>query len=104
MYAEAAGFDSLGVGGTHGDAMREASGTIIGGGTPKEQFLGDEVSATGAFNILGQKTKSGMADIGTTGYGCNQLIWRAGRVVPVANKVQPRAYGVLACVYLGIPK
>lgn len=32
------------------------------------------------------------------------IAFDASRVVPTANKNQPRAWGALACVYLGAPK
>ena len=31
----------------------------------------------------------------------NKTFYTKSRIVPIANKIQPRAWGVLACVYLG---
>ena len=104
MYAEAAGFDSLGVGGTHGDAGREiaaamhlgsminaiASGVVTIGGTGA---LYGEPTQNASYLALG----SGSA------IASNKAFFSAARVIPVANKIQPRAWGSLACVYLGAP-
>ena len=95
MYAEAAGFDSLGVGGAHGDGIRNITGSIGG------VIIYNLHQVTGALyigsNALNQISQNGNTQGGTTIYT------DAGRVVPVANKNQPRAWGALACVYLGPP-
>lgn len=89
MYAEAAGFDSLDVGGAHGDAIREISGQATG------RF--NIESANGAFFRYSSSLWQG-------GYGGAGLGLDISRIVPTANKNQPRAWGALACVYLGAPK
>ena len=97
MYAEAAGFDSLGVGGVHGDAIRQIFGNITG------QLLwaywhsaGDTSSAMYFSNGYLANVSTG----GSSGYRID-LNFSASRRVPTATKNQPRAWGALACAYLG---
>lgn len=94
MYAEAAGFDSLGVGGTHGDAVRN----IVG--NPMTSNFGGVDFPTGAYYRTTESFPAGDKNAIQKTVSALDI----SRVVPVANKVQPRAYGVLACVYLGIPR
>ena len=102
MYAEAAGFDSLGVGGAHGDGMREIVGDFhprpsVGGGVSVEILSGAFAFVAGG-NSWGYCTAaSGRANT------AQHVSMRASRVAPVANKNAPRAWGSLACVYLGAP-
>jgi hypothetical protein len=79
----------LGVGGVHGDAIRNITGSI------KPHWN----SAVGVF------VQSGSRSEGSAGGSSNLQLaeFNASRVVPVANKNQTRAYGVLGCVYLGLP-
>ncbi len=98
MYAEAAGYDALGVGGVHGDAIRQIPGVtaaipIYGSGAVENNnaFLNDPVERT----IGAPASGSGYRIIR------NRLI--VSRVAPTAAKNQPRAWGALACVYLGQP-
>lgn len=96
MYAEAAGFDALGVGGTHGDGVRNMAGDlhhVFGGSSNAPQ--------TGVFSSI----FAGNEGVYNVGIASVNLVtsFNAARVVPVANKVQPRAWGALACVYLGQP-
>lgn len=98
MYAEAAGFDALGVGGTHGDAVRNVTGTFIG------FDMGSNSSSLwhGPFFV----TYEGKAPSGTSSAATiSEMVtsFDSARVVPVAAKNQPRAWGCLACVYLGLP-
>ena len=102
MYAEAAGFDSLGVGAVHGDGIRE-----ITGGATSSGIMGDLSSVTGAplgGAFYARKHEAG-PNFTTAGNdeGYFGLAFSASRVVPVAAKNQPRAWGALACVYLGQP-
>ena len=92
MYAEAAGFDALGVGGTHGDGIRNITGWFSGDDAVAEPWIG------GAFYGI-QTPFTGNGIEGGAKVGFN-----ASRVVPTANKTQPRAWGALACVYLGAPR
>lgn len=98
MYAEAAGFDSLGVGGVHGDAIRNITGrvnmnpsVIDSGDAPSGAFWGADILPNVAQAITG-----------TSHF--DSFYFESGRVAPYANKNQPRAWGALACVYLGAPK
>ena len=96
MYAEAAGFDSLGVGGAHGDAVRNITGRI----TPHNNsaYLGQ-----GMGYIEGEAIRTVPANSTTTQPTGGNWGLDASRVVPVAAKNQVRAWGALACVYLGQP-
>ncbi len=96
MYAEAAGFDSLGVGGVHGDAIRNITG--MQGGHNSYCWA---VQTAGAHYLAGPR--GGQPDIVTSNANYAQCGFDASRVVPVDAKNQPRAWGALACVYLGTP-
>lgn len=87
MYAEAAGFDSLGVGGADGDKIRDIVGSI----KTEAEGLG------GAF--VGGPTASGAPTSGTDVRA--QFI--ASRVVPTGPVNAPRRWLALACGFLGIP-
>lgn len=91
MYAEAAGFDTLGVGDVHGDGIRDVMGRIpaVSGG------------AEGAFVSTGVVYK--MEGAAGSAVGHYWRDFRTSLVVPAAAKNQVRAYGSLACVYLGLP-
>lgn len=96
MYAEAAGFDSLGVGGVHGDGIRNYSGSFRTLATP------NGANASGVFALR----DSGFREVisgGGTSFLYYQVDLSLARQVPVANKFQSRAWGALACVYLGQP-
>ena len=95
MYAEAAGFDGLNVGGVHGDGMRNiiAQFTVPNSG-------GGEGAISAATGGTGYGSLAGNA----SGWPQRQHLFDPSRVAPITNKNQPRAYGVLACIYLGIPK
>ena len=79
------------VGGVHGDMIRNIPGWLIGvyGG-----------SQGGAFYTLSNQgyTASG------TGNTLPKIGFDPSRVVPTGNANKPRAFGVLPCVYLGVPK
>ena len=94
MYVEAAGFDSLGVGGTHGDAIRNIEGGI-GIDARDDQNYGAFIEADRG---------SGVTFRAALGPSPRVVSFIASRMVPVAAKNQPRAWGALACVYLGMPK
>lgn len=95
MYAEAAGFDSLGVGGAHGDAVRLSTGRTALAITPTHG------SPTGPFYRGLSTVNSHPISPGTAG---QYVDYSNDRVTPTAAKNQPRAWGALACVYLGAPK
>ena len=100
MYPEAAGFDALGVGGVHGDGIRNIAGPALiralqhssHGGGIYPPFVGSIIAANTApqyITIAGHDLVNIGINVGTT--------------VPVAAKNQVRAWGALACVYLGQP-
>lgn len=97
MYAEAAGFDSLGVGDVHEDAVPKA---LTGRTSVFSSIV--QGQAQGAFAWATYQTGTvNAAPSGTNNQTCNTF--DPARVVAVANKNQVRAYGSLACVYLGQP-
>ncbi|MDR2573476.1 MAG: hypothetical protein LBC94_03885 [Desulfovibrio sp.] len=88
---------SLGVGGAHGDAIRQITGDIT------RLRYGPIIGvSTGPFtNTPGVSTEYMV----TSGSQKSSLLaMNISRVVPTAAKNQPRAWGALACVYLGAPK
>jgi hypothetical protein len=88
-----------GVGAVHGDAIRQIQGTFTG------EYVAGSVE-TGIYNVIGSGAffagpvvgASFQHSSGTTG---KKVQFSAARVAPTANKVQGRAWGALACVYLG---
>ena len=93
MYAEAAGFDSLGVGGVHGDMIRN----IVGSGVSYRSTT----AAMGAIEMLaGTGWNTGRAENDIYMYNSRLNI---ARVVPTGSANKPRAWGALACCYLGQP-
>ncbi|SBV99112.1 hypothetical protein KL86DPRO_11516 [uncultured delta proteobacterium] len=102
MYAEAAGFDGLDVGGVHGDTVRNVTGGFTSGGP---QHVGTLSMPLGAFTLTNEDfpvnyaAGVGMARTDFYVYAKMDL----SRVVPVGNANKPRAFGVLPCVYLGKP-
>ena len=93
MYAEAAGFDGLDVGGVHGDGGRE----------DKWGFSVNDGYISGASGSV-ISSGSGLAqNVTSTDRGNGTVTHTSSRVWPLANKFQGRAWGSLACVYLGKP-
>jgi len=85
---------SLGVGGTHIDIIRN-----IVGNAPY-------VAYTTASTPTGALRKHGDTSAFVSGSGSTApigLSFDASRVVPVGNANKPRAWGALACCYLGTP-
>ena len=102
MYAEAAGFDGLGVGGVHGDAIRNFAGeyarestcgVVISGGSYTSIMSGPYAPGRQIAQVMGGLSNS-------NGYS---LIFDPSRAAPTAAKNQVRAWGSLPCVYLGQP-
>lgn len=93
MYMEAAGFDALGVGGVHGDGERNKTGALVG----------NYADAASGFNGVFTRTDVGSPYISGAmlSNASHTLRLDISRQVPTANKNQPRAWGALACVYLG---
>ena len=95
MYAEAAGYDSLGVGGVHGDAIRNITATL------PDNYGGVQDASFGAFQGGNPRTANiNGAALPNASWG---LFFNSYRVVPTASANQPRAWGALACCYLGRP-
>lgn len=90
MYAEAAGFDSLGVGGVHGDMSRRKTGTV-------GKILGSYPNGLYYSTVTGGAGVSANNDSTYMSYSDN------ARVEPTGNSNKPRAWGALACCYLGAP-
>lgn len=91
MYAEATGFDSLGVGDVQGDQGREATGNMYASNI-------NTTSTTGVFEVNTGLLRR--ADGTSNLYGTKI---RLSRVMPVGSAFAPRRWGALACAYLGTP-
>ncbi|WP_297669739.1 hypothetical protein [uncultured Desulfovibrio sp.] len=97
MYAEAAGLDSLAVGGVHGPGVPNITGSVDVG------FIPDQRTLTGAF--AHGKIAYGYIQTPTTTNSTYFTVdasrssgaYGAGG----AQRVRPRAWAALACVYLG---
>ena len=95
------------MGGVHGDGVREimgqakylVAGTVTAAGTKYS------LDGTGVFGASKQGSVFGCW-YGAGGYSYidSALNFSAARIVPTSNKVQGRAWGALACVYLGAPR
>ena len=99
MYAEAAGFDSLGVGGVDGDRMRRIQGSSAMGTNAGILGRTGLPIQTGAFTVGTQRTSSGEYS-GIAGY---DLAFDSALAVPTGAAFAPRRWGALACCYLGTP-
>lgn len=95
MYAEAAGFDSLGVGGVHGDGIRKITGYVGGGNMDNRSSFG---YAEGSFY---NETGTAAAAPSNWQGAYRGAYFDSSRVTPTAAKNAPRAWGALPCVYLG---
>lgn len=98
MYAEAAGFDSLGVGDSHGDMMRKIEGTI--GYAANGHWVQGKTSKAFAITYTPNMGSSLMLDDITRDYTAS---FDSSRVVPVGTVNKTRAWGALVCCYLGAP-
>lgn len=93
MLREMAGYDSLGVGGVHGDMIRNIVGTGVS--------YRSTTAAWGAIEMLaGTNWNTGRAENDIYMYNSRLNI---ARVVPTGSANKPRAWGALACAYLGTP-
>ena len=81
------------MGGVHGDAVRN----IVGSFTGTAQIL-----PQGAFLTVRDFDAYMHFNAGTAN-DTREFQMSAARVVPTAAKNQPRAWGALACAYLGQP-
>lgn len=95
MYAEAAGFDSLGVGDVDGDRGRNAAGAV---GAIDMSTAGTGYAPTGPF--YGHKQRTGWQG---GSYVFRETDFSLARVQPTGPAFAPRRWGALACCWLGIP-
>lgn len=97
MYAEAAGFDSLGVGGVQGDQARWIRGTLSRGGGVG--LIRSDDGGTGPY-AMGAYLNTCVASTQAYSY---VITFDSSRVVPTGPANAPRRWGALACCYLGAP-
>lgn len=96
------------VGSIQGDAIRRITGRISSRvGDPTSAFLGDFVSATGAFAVVSPNTKYGILDDFTfngdgTLRGAEYLTFDSGNTVPTGDEVRPVNLGLTPAIYLGV--
>lgn len=83
------------MGGVHGDAIRNITGVLA----VIDYASAAGVTATGAFG-LDKYTYGPPSTDAASGY---QASFAASRVVHTGNASKPRAWGALACAYLGQP-
>lgn len=99
MYAEAAGFDALGVGGAQGDQGRKVYGAIDATG---HSFAWSDRNITGAFALRERPGASGGNVFNA--HSSNYFVdFDSARIQPVGSANAPRRWGALACCYLGTP-
>lgn len=98
MHIEAAGFDSLGVGGVQGDTMRRIYGAA-GFSTPSTWSYRN---LRGAITSVADGYGNVIPDYNAGG-GQTSFVVDSERVAPTSNATKPRAWGALACAYLGQP-
>ena len=101
MYAEASG-DFLSAGGVHGDAGRELWADIaIGPRFSASQSGATVIDGSGMAKVYAAGTGTYFASGSTNGATAHVMELRASFIAPTAAQNQPRAWGVLACCYLG---
>ena len=93
MYAEAAGFDSLGVGGVHGDMIRNIVGVSSAFATYMQSGTSGAITSIIETSFAAQTAGAGASAL--------RINLDPSRVVPTGSANKPRAWGALACVYLG---
>ncbi len=104
MYLEDAGFDGLVVGGVHGDTVRNVTGALytpgwysvnVGVVRASGGVFSDRVSGGRCISRVSYTTET------NAGYAYQYIDLDLSTVVPTGNKVAPRAFGALGCVYVG---
>lgn len=100
MYAEAAGLDSLVVGGVHADRVREVNATSNVRGDASVSFA----PSYGSGAILGETVVYGysMAPGADASWNLAHVKFVLSRSIPTGSHTAPLAFGTLACVYLGV--
>ncbi len=88
---------SLGVGGAHGDMIRNITGFVLD--------LAQSVASSGSFGgaLYMSTGGGGAAGGGSSVYAARSCYFNSSRGVPVGAANKPRAWGALACCYLGTP-
>ena len=99
MYMEAAGLDSLAVGDVHEDRMRSVSGSLH----TVLAVASSPIFADGAFNRP-YASLSNVPGGQASNVSQQTFVFENSRVVPTGAYAAPRAFGALACVYLGTKK
>ena len=82
------------MGGVHGDGIREIGARLY-------NALLDSGTGSGAFKVSPDAVGYGGGVTDTKAK--RQALFSASMVVPVSQVNRPRAWGALACVYLGQP-
>lgn len=114
MYAEVAGFDLLSVGGVHGDAGRNIAQDVFQqrafpNANYNSSLMVDGTGINLPTNDIFRIRNSPWASVQTVAMGgtfatnVGTISIDLSNAVPTAAKNQPRAWGALACVYLGQP-
>ncbi len=85
------------MGGVHGDGTREIEGTM----TRASLVAGGYCYGTGCF--AAESVGPVGAPVNASYTAASVIRLKASRIVPTAAKNQVRAWGALACVYLGLP-
>lgn len=101
MYPEAAGFDSLNVGGVKMDTMRQIAsyrGVLYCYSTSS---IGDNPDVFSLYGTPEKNTRP--ARLTQSEVDTGWMHFQSGRVVPTGNVTALRRFGVLACAYLGHP-
>ena len=100
MYAEAAGLDSLAVGGVHPDRVRGHTGGVGSAISNTTNSSGPTSAGVLYWSRPTESVTSFTTGTGKTTYGTG-INFNANRTIPTGNHTVPRAWGSLACVYLG---
>ena len=92
------------MGGSHGDGSRAVRAVAGGHPTGPKIFIDNigDLYTEGAFYSIYTAAAMYVGNGGPLGLASFGL--DTSRVVPTANKTQPRAWGALACCYLGAPR
>lgn len=89
--------NGLRVGQIQNDAIRNIEATLSGSSDYGDQFLGDTLIASGAFELRYEGTKKGIS-----GYeenkGARELHFNASRIVPTADENRPKSIVLKLCI------
>ncbi|WP_081678726.1 phage tail protein [Desulfocurvibacter africanus] len=82
------------------DAARRLYGEVLSGaiGSATANFLGDQVAANGALELVNPGSKSGCADTGGAAYGADKLILDSALTLPTADENRPKSVSWLPCI------